>query len=318
MMARRRISSRGIRSVPPRRARRCIVPRNCSAPAARSTPRRWPSWSLPPLLSRSRSLIMRSRLPRICWICALSGWHCWRLAGEQREESGDPLTAGRCDCAVKRSRSACCLATASSASLICSARRRVARYHDRARHLRFEPHADRVRGRPLAAGTVCASATAAQTASALAPRIRRPRPRASPIIVASRSPNPIQGMPRPNGDQSVKWTKAGKFVHPQVLTAKGEIHSASGWFSGRARSKAGSARQAASMPTIFGKLVERHLQPARIVHLRHQADVGECHLGSRRRRAPAAQRFERLEAFAHPVMIPRVDRALLLAASALR
>src|SRR5580700_1302044 len=33
-----------------------------------------------------------------------------------------------------------------------------------------------------------------------------------------------------------------------------DSHSASGWFSGRARSKAGNARQAASIATILGNL----------------------------------------------------------------
>ena len=55
------------------------------------------------------------------------------------------------------------------------------------------------------------------------------------------SPSRFVGVMKPwNGDQSVNGAWAA--------------YSASGWFSGRARSKAGSSRQAASMATILGNL----------------------------------------------------------------
>ena len=109
-------------------------------------------------------------------------------------------------------------------------------------------------------------------------------------------------MKRCNGDQSVK---SGGY-------------SASGWFSGRARSKAGSARQAAVDGDDLGELVERHVEPPGVVDLRHQAEIGHRHgaaagIGSR-----PNQRLQGLEAGEHPVMIPGVDRRLLLVQFALQ
>ncbi len=89
-------------------------------------------------------------------------------------------------------------------------------------------------------------------------------------------------------------------------------HSASGWFSGRALSNAGSFRQAASTATIFGKAIERDLQPPRVEHLRHQADIGERHLRAAGIGSGRDHGFDRVEAFDHPMVVPGVDLGLFV------
>ena len=96
-----------------------------------------------------------------------------------------------------------------------------------------------------------------------------------------------------------------------ILLALG-CYSASGWFSGRALSKAGSFRQAASTAAIFGYLRHVDLEAARVEHLRHEAEVGERHMRAERVGAGPHQRLERVEALRHPVAIPVVGRRLVV------
>src|SRR5580704_5976362 len=63
----------------------------------------------------------------------------------------------------------------------------------------------------------------------------------------------------------------------------------------------------------FRELVERDLEPARIVDLRHQADVGKRDGIAVEISPRTDEGLERLEAFEDPVMVPGVDGALLLA-----
>ena len=111
-----------------------------------------------------------------------------------------------------------------------------------------------------------------------------------------------------SGSVAAGWVKRGPWSSRPVARR----HSASGWFSGRALSKAGSFRQAASTATIFGKAVERHLQPPRIEDLRHQADVGERHVRAAGIGAGRDHGLDRLEAFDHPMVVPGVDLRLLV------
>src|SRR5262245_6456895 len=62
----------------------------------------------------------------------------------------------------------------------------------------------------------------------------------------------------------------------------------------------------------FGKSIERHLQPPRVVDLRHQADVGERDLVAEGVGRRAEHGFQRLKAFENPVVIPGVDLGLVL------
>src|SRR5580704_10609520 len=62
----------------------------------------------------------------------------------------------------------------------------------------------------------------------------------------------------------------------------------------------------------FGKLVQWNLEPPRVVDLRHQAEVGDRHRFAAGIWPGLEQRFERLEAGDHPMMVPGIDRALLL------
>ena len=64
--------------------------------SAISTERRWFSRSappMPPLRSRSRLVVIWSRLPRICWIWLLTGPHCadWPLNSEKKPELSQPM-----------------------------------------------------------------------------------------------------------------------------------------------------------------------------------------------------------------------------------
>src|SRR6185369_13845306 len=82
---------------------------------ARITERRWFSRSLPPrppLRSRSRLVVICSRLARICWIWLFTGPHCadCPLNSEKKPELSQPI---RLACEVTRSSSACCLLAAS-------------------------------------------------------------------------------------------------------------------------------------------------------------------------------------------------------------
>ncbi len=61
------------------------------------------------------------------------------------------------------------------------------------------------------------------------------------------------------------------------------------------------------------ELVERHLEAARIGNLRHQSDIGERDGVAIRIGAGRDQRLDGFEALEHPMMVPRIDRALLLA-----
>ena len=66
---------------------------------------------MPPERSRSRLVVICSRLPRICWIWLLTGPHCadWPLNSEKKPELSQPI---RLACIVTRSSSACCLVAA--------------------------------------------------------------------------------------------------------------------------------------------------------------------------------------------------------------
>ena len=90
------------------------------------------------------------------------------------------------------------------------------------------------------------------------------------------------------------------------------VYSASGWFSGRALSKAGSFRQAASTAAIFGYLRHVDLEAPRVEHLRHEAKVGDRDVRAERVGAGPDQRLDRVEALHHPVPIPVVDRRLIV------
>jgi hypothetical protein len=163
-----------------------------------------------------------------------------------------------------RSRSACCLAIASSVRLIWSARAgspapafKAASWLSSRTQIGFDDPAEFGVGEfaigcrggaaigPDESPWACAAAgmstmgisTAAAASKAacrrtLSPALMRVRTRS----IISPRPSARPRIKRRNGDQSVDVPR----------------HSASGWFSGRARSKAGSARQARSMPTILG------------------------------------------------------------------
>ena len=77
-------------------------------------------------------------------------------------------------------------------------------------------------------------------------------------------------------------------------------HSASGWFSGRAFSKAGKLGAGGVDGDDLGKGIERHLQAARIGDLRHQADVGERDVGAEGVGSGPQHRLERVETLAAP------------------
>ena len=61
------------------------------------------------------------------------------------------------------------------------------------------------------------------------------------------------------------------------------------------------------------KFVERHLQAPGIGDLRNEANVGHRNLRAAAIGSGRHQRFEGIETFNHPMMIPGVDCALLLA-----
>src|SRR5580692_9428068 len=61
----------------------------------------------------------------------------------------------------------------------------------------------------------------------------------------------------------------------------------------------------------FWEFVERNFEPARIVKLRHETDVGDGHRVPARIRTGFDQLLERLEAIENPVVIPGIDGGLL-------
>ena len=65
----------------------------------------------------------------------------------------------------------------------------------------------------------------------------------------------------------------------------------------------------------LGKSLQRHFQAPGIVDLRHQAEIGQRDLVAAGIGRGPDQRFKRLEAGDDPVMVPGIDRALLLTAS---
>src|SRR5262249_45145349 len=62
-----------------------------------------------------------------------------------------------------------------------------------------------------------------------------------------------------------------------------------------------------------GKALQRHLQPSRIVDLRHEADIGERDRAAQGVRAGPHHGLQRGEALEDPMMIPGIDLGLLLA-----
>src|SRR4051794_24465329 len=62
-----------------------------------------------------------------------------------------------------------------------------------------------------------------------------------------------------------------------------------------------------------GKGLERHLQAPGIIHLRDETRVGKRHLSAERIGTGTDHLLQRLEALQYPMMIPGVDRRLLLA-----
>ena len=81
-------------------------------------------------------------------------------------------------------------------------------------------------------------------------------------------------------------------------SAASRRHSASGWFSGRALSKAASFRQRGVGRDKLRERVERNLEPSRVVDLRHQVDVGERDIAAEAIGAGLDHGFERGEALA--------------------
>ena len=78
---------------------------------------------------------------------------------------------------------------------------------------------------------------------------------------------------------------------PPCISPPPRRHSASGWFSGRALSKAGSFSSAASAATSFGNASSGTFKPPRVVHLRHEVDVGERDVARRSNRGRAGSWF---------------------------
>src|SRR3954452_23765451 len=62
----------------------------------------------------------------------------------------------------------------------------------------------------------------------------------------------------------------------------------------------------------LGKPLERYLQTARVVDLRHETEVGEGDLAAEGVRRGLHQRLQRIEAFDDPMVIPGIDLALVL------
>ena len=84
--------------------------------------------------------------------------------------------------------------------------------------------------------------------------------------------------------------------HPCGDTADvlaGHDYSASGWFSGRALSKAGSFMQRGVGRDKLRKCVKRNLEPSRVVDLRHKVDVGQRDVAAEAVGTGLDHRFER-------------------------
>src|SRR5262249_26657742 len=81
----------------------------------------------------------------------------------------------------------------------------------------------------------------------------------------------------------------------------------------RTRSIKGRERQTGAIDAdYFGKSFERYFEASRIVDLRHKANIRQRDLAAAGIGTRRDQRFQRFKAADYPMMVPGVDRALLL------